>query len=158
MKFLHCRFLLCSSMKTFTMSRSSGAVNFGCGSGRATAVQGCTHGGAWPRRGCCGRREGRRHGLLPLHGRPRSTERRQRRRAAAAHGGAAPSAAAGVAATSGSERGSKSGDGDEAKLRGRAPAAGARGRAPAAGWLLIFFVCQKCFGSGWSFQPVPMNV
>jgi len=50
-----------------------------------------------------------------------------------------PSAAAGAAAgTSGLERGSRSGDGDEAKLRARVPAAGARGRAPAAGCLLIF--------------------
>ena len=38
--------------------------------------------------------------------------------AAAAHGGAAPSVAVGVVATSSSERGSRSGDGDEAKLRG----------------------------------------
>ena len=77
---------------------------------------------------------------------------------AAAKGGVGPSAAAGAAAgTSGSERGSRSGDGDEAKLRARVPAAGARGRAPAAGCLLIFFVCQKYFGTGWSSQPVPMN-
>ena len=77
---------------------------------------------------------------------------------ASAKGGAGPSAAAGAAAgTSGSERGSRSGDGDEAKLRARVPAAGARGRAPATGCLLIFFVCQKYFGTGWSFQPVPMD-
>ena len=60
--------------------------------------------------------------------------------AVAAHGGAAPIVAVGVVASSGSERGSRSGDGDEAKLRGR---------APAAGCLLIFFVCQKYFGTGW---------
>ena len=79
--------------------------------------------------------------------------------AAVAKGGAGSSAAAGAAAsTSGSKRGSRSSDGDEAKLRARVPAAGARGRAPAAGCLLIFFVCQKYFGTGWSFQPVPMDV
>ena len=67
---------------------------------------------------------------------------------AAAKGREGPSAAARAAAgTSGSERDSRSGDGDEAKLRARVPAAGARGRAPATGCLLIFFVCQKCFGT-----------
>ncbi|KAG2561781.1 hypothetical protein PVAP13_8KG275611 [Panicum virgatum] len=82
----------------------------------------------------------------------------QGRRADLGGGAPGPSAAAGAAATSGSERGSRSGDDDEAKLQARAPAAGARGQVPAAGWLLIFFVCQKYFGTGWSFQSVPMDV
>ena len=75
----------------------------------------------------------------------------QGRRADLGGGAPGPSAAAGAAAsTSGSERGSRSGDGDEAKLRARAPAAGCL--------LLFLFFCQKCFGTGWSLQPVPMDV
>ena len=168
MKFLHCRFLLCSSMKTFTMSRSSGAVNFGCGSGRATAAQGCTHGGAWPRRGCCGRREGRRRRLLLLHGRPRSTERRQRCGRPPRHSSGVgprlhtvgrprarqqerrPRVARGAAA------GAATATRRSSEHEYRQQELGAERRQQDA--CFYFFVCQKCFGTGWSFQPVPMDV
>ena len=78
---------------------------------------------------------------------------------------------------SGSERGSRSGDGQRRsgpecgsrsggherlgarqqelrRRRGEAPGPSAGSRMPA----FIFFVCQKYFGTGWSFQPVPIDV
>ena len=65
----------------------------------------------------------------------------QGRRADLGGGAPGPSMAAGAAATSGSERGSRSGDGDEAKLRARVPAAGARGKDAC----FYFFCLPKMF-------------
>ena len=47
-----------------------------------------------------------------------------------------------------------------AELRARARQQERRPRAARSseqGRSFIFFVCQKCFGTGWSFQPVPMD-
>ena len=101
--------------------------------------------------------------------------------AAAAKGGAGPRAAAGVAMAKGGGRISAAKGGGRisaAELRARVRQQERRPRAARSAAARVatatrrgsgperrqqdacfyFFVCQKCFGTGWSFQPIPMDV